>query len=86
MKYYDLTADEEQILKDLDGGMLVSVKSVKSEKKRLKETAKNTLGKNKNINLRVSEKVVLKLKAKAIKMGIPYQTLASSVLHQYAQG
>lgn len=50
----------------------------------LQEAARNTLNKTKNINLRLSEKVVVKLKAKAAKEGIPYQTLASSVLHKFA--
>lgn len=85
MKYFDLTTDEEQILKDFDNGMFVSVKRAKDEVKKVGEAAKNTLGKNRNINLRISEKAIYKLKTKAIKLGIPYQTLASSILHQYAQ-
>ena len=54
------------------------------------KTAENTLKelklqkKNKNINLRVTEATLLKLKSKAAKLGLPYQTLASSILHQYS--
>ncbi len=56
----------------------------------LQKVAENTLAelkldkKNKNINLRVSEKTYNNLKAKATRLGLPYQTLASSILHQYS--
>lgn len=84
MKIYQLDPEEEQILKDFEDGKYVRVKNFEQEKKRLQEIARNTLNKTKNINLRLSEKVVAKLKAKAAKVGIPYQTLASSVLHRFA--
>lgn len=84
MKIYQLDPEEEQILKDFEDGKYVKVKNFEQEKKRLQEIARNTLNKTKNINLRLSEKVVAKLKAKAAKEGIPYQTLASSVLHKFA--
>lgn len=53
-------------------------------KKKLTATAKATLKKNKNINLRVNTQTYLGLKQKAAELGLPYQTLASSILHQYA--
>lgn len=84
MKIYQLDPEEEEILKAFEEGKLVKVKNFDKEKKMLVEAARNTLNKTKNINLRLSEKVVAKLKAKAAKVGIPYQTLASSVLHQFA--
>ena len=84
MKIYQLDPEEEQILKAFEEGKLVRVKNFDKEKKMLEEAARNTLNKTKNINLRLSEKVVAKLKAKAAKEGIPYQTLASSVLHRFA--
>lgn len=59
----------------------------KSKVLKLQNMAKNStesIRKNKNINLRVSESTYLNLKAKALKLGIPYQTLASSILHQFS--
>ncbi|NCN82345.1 MAG: antitoxin [Candidatus Pacebacteria bacterium] len=84
--FYNLQLDpEEQAIEDaLERGEYVSVKNLAEEKKKLAQVAKNTLGKAKNINIRVSEKTVLKLKAIAIQEGLPYQTLASSVLHKFA--
>ncbi len=36
-----------------------------------------------NINIRLSEKVLARLKIKAAEEGIPYQTLALSVPHRF---
>ncbi|MBI2613932.1 MAG: hypothetical protein HYW62_04110 [Candidatus Levybacteria bacterium] len=83
MKHIILDKEEEQILKDFEDGKYVRVKNFEQEKKRLQEIARNTLKKTKNINLRLSEKVVHKLKIKAAEEGIPYQTLASSILHKF---
>ena len=42
--------------------------------------------KSKNVNIRMSESDWSKLKTKAAKNGLPYQTLMSAILHQYANG
>jgi len=52
--------------------------------KKYTKIAKSTLVKNKNINLRISTQTYLGLKKKATELGLPYQTLAGSILHQYA--
>lgn len=83
MKYYELTKEEKSILADFEKGVLVSVPDFKKAKKLYEKIAKNTLNKTKNINIRLSERVVSRLKAKAAQEGIPYQTLASSILHKY---
>ena len=80
MKHFRLTKEEKQILEDFEKGEFVSVKNLAKVKKELMATARNTL----NINLRISREVVAKLKLKAAKEGIPYQTLASSILHKFA--
>lgn len=84
MKYIILDEEEEQILKDVEDGKYVKVANFEQEKRRLQEIARNTLNKTRNINIRLSERDVHKLKVRAIKQGIPYQTLASSILHQSA--
>ena len=38
------------------------------------------------MNLRISKKDLDALKIKAMEEGIPYQTLAASVLHKYLSG
>ena len=84
MKLYQLDPEEEEILKAFDEGKLIRVKNFDEEKRLLQEAARNTLNKTKNINIRLSEKDLHKLKAKAVREGIPYQTLASSILHKVA--
>lgn len=84
MKYFELTKEEEKILKDVENGVYVSVPNFEEQKKYYQQVAKNTLNKTKNINIRLSQRVVNRLKIKAAEEGIPYQTLAASVLHKFA--
>ena len=51
-----------------------------------KEIARNTLKKNKKINIRISENDLVSLQRKAARDGIPCQTLIGSVLHKFASG
>lgn len=85
MKYYDLDEEEQRILEDVEAGRYRSVKNLAAEKRRFQKIAKTTLAKAKNINIRLSQKVLTKLKAKAAEEGIPYQTLVSSVLYKFVQ-
>lgn len=84
MKYFTLNEEERQILQDFENDEFVEVKNPSSRKD--KEYASATLGKTKNINIRLPEKTIIKLKAIAAGNNIPYQTLVSSVLHRYAKG
>jgi len=70
----------------LRAGEWKRVKNFEKEKEEVMLTARNTLAKNKNINIRVTVKTLLKLRSRAVEEGIPYQTLASSVLHKFANG
>ena len=46
---------------------------------------KNFLKKTKNINIRVAEYDMLMLKWKSAEVNIPYQTILSSLIHQYVE-
>ncbi len=85
MKSYKLDPEEEQILKDFEEGKYVRVENFEERKKELEEAARNTLKKTRNINIRLTEMDLQRLKVKAAEEGIPYQTLASSILHKYTQ-
>ncbi len=86
MKYYVLNDEEQEELdeieKALDEDRVESVPDIEKERRRLQQIARNSLNKTRNINIRVSERDLFQLKAKAIEEGIPYQTLASSILHK----
>jgi predicted DNA binding CopG/RHH family protein len=82
MNYFELNNEEEQILADFETGTLESVTPLARQKTALRSAARHTLSKSKNINIRLSQKDLVKLKAKASREGIPYQTLAASILHK----
>ena len=86
MKDYKLDKEELQILRDVEAGKYKSVANLKEEIKRDREAAKNTLQKTKNINIRLSERDIQKLKVKAAENNLPYQTLISMLLRQYTKG
>jgi predicted DNA binding CopG/RHH family protein len=50
------------------------------------KAARDTLRKNRRINLRLSEKDFHDIQIKALEEGIPYQTLIASLVHQYLNG
>jgi predicted DNA binding CopG/RHH family protein len=57
-----------------------------TEKRFLQEAARNTLIKDKRINIRISSRDLGSLQRRANRFGMPYQTLISSILHRYVAG
>ena len=53
---------------------------------RLILAAQETLKKNRNINIRISDNDLTSIKLIAAKQGIPYQTLIGSLIHKYNSG
>lgn len=87
MQYFDpqdLNEEERAEFEAIESGEFVEVPNFAEEKLKAEASAKATLNKTRNINIRLSERDLYKLKAKAIDEGIPYQTLASSILHKAA--
>lgn len=84
MKYFELDKEEKELLEEFEKGEWVPVKNQARARQEAMEAARNTLDKIRNINLRLSQRDLQKLKAKAAEDGIPYQTLAGSVLHRFA--
>ena len=82
MKYFELDQEEQGLLAEIERGEWKSVKNFAKRKKELMQIARNTLNKTRNINIRLSERDLQKLKAKAAREGIPYQTLAASLIHR----
>ena len=79
-----LSNEEKEILNAFEKGSLKSIPNLKREIERHRKYAKNTLVKNKRINIRIFERDLIRLQRAAIKEGIPYQTLISSILHKHA--
>lgn len=84
MKYFELDEEEKEVLRAFNSGKLKSVPNLEKEKARYQAYARAALDKTKNINIRISESDLLKIKALALRQGLPYQTLISSVIHQHS--
>lgn len=86
MKKMILDDEERDILESYERGEWVPVKIPKKEIKRLQQYARNTLQKDKRINIRMSSKDLDQVQVIAAQEGIPYQTLVSSIIHKYVSG
>ena len=88
MKKSKIQLDEEelQILQDFEEGKFEKVQNFRGEKRKLEETAYNTLQKDKRINIRISSRDLEKIQARAAKEGMPYQTYIASILHKVVAG
>jgi len=81
-----LTKEEKSILASVERGEWKSIPNFKREAKRYQEAARATLRKDKRVNIRMSERDVVRFQKKAVDEGLPYQTLISSILHKYING
>jgi len=78
--------EEKDLMESIERDEWQSVKNLNQERKKAVEAARNTLKKDKRINLRLSQKDYHLIQIKAIEEGIPYQTLISSLVHKYLNG
>jgi predicted DNA binding CopG/RHH family protein len=81
-----LTKEEKEILDSFEKGEWVPVTDLSKRKKELAEYARNTLRKDKRLNIRISERDLIELQRKAVKEGLPYQTYVSSIIHKFING
>ena len=80
-----LDKDEMELAKSLENEEWIS-DLTKKQRKRYEEYARYSLSKRKRINIRMSERDLKKIQAKAIEEGIPYQSLISMLIHKYNEG
>ena len=78
--------EEKELMESIEKDEWRSVKNFKKEKENAELAARNTLKKDKRINLRLTQKDYHQIQVKAIEEGIPYQTLISSIVHKYLNG
>jgi predicted DNA binding CopG/RHH family protein len=81
-----LSKEEKEILESFEKGEWVPVADFSKRKKELMEYARNTLRKDKRLNIRISERDLIELQKKAVKEGLPYQTYVSSIIHKFVNG
>jgi len=82
-KYLD--KEEKELAASLENDAWISDLTL-NDKNKYREYARYSLNKQKRINIRMSERDLKKIRAKAIEEGIPYQTLITMLIHKYNEG
>jgi predicted DNA binding CopG/RHH family protein len=86
MNTTDYNEEELALLDAMENHPLISVPNLTEEIQRLKASVRAKHNKRKSVNLRLLESDLQRIKTEAIKEGIPYQILISSILHKYLDG
>ncbi len=81
-----LDKEEKEILEAFESGKLKKSRNAKKQIEQHKAIAEATFKKDARINIRLSSRDLRSLQARALREGIPYQTLVSSVLHKFVDG
>jgi len=81
LKDLELEPWEQEILDTVENGEFVPVSEKENAKYRSIFAA--FFKKQQNINIRISEHDLLKVKSKALEEGLPYQTYISSLIHKH---
>ena len=82
----NLTKEEKEILDSFEKGEWTPVADLSKRRKELAQYARNTLRKDKRLNIRISERDLIEFQRKAVKEGLPYQTYVSSIIHKFING
>ncbi len=77
---------EKDVLDSVERGEWKRIPNFTQEAARYRETARATLRKDKRVNIRMTERDLLRFRKAALHDGLPYQTLISSILHKYING
>ena len=78
-----LSKEEKELLDSVERGEWKTIPNFKEETKRYQDYAKATFRKDKRVNIRLSKRDLVNIQKRALKEGLPYQTLMSSVLHKF---
>ncbi len=81
-----ISQEEKDLMESIEREEWKPVKNVNREKDKAIEAARNTLKKDKRINLRLTQKDYQQIQIKAIEEGLPYQSLIASIVHKYLNG
>lgn len=84
--FQPLDQEEKDLMESIEKEEWQPVKNLEQEKKAAIQAARNTLKKDKRINLRLSQKDYHQIILRSIEEGIPYQALVASIVHKYLNG
>jgi predicted DNA binding CopG/RHH family protein len=80
-----LSKEEKELLNAVEAGEFESVLT-EARREELQAIARNTVKKDKRINIRISNRDLTAIQSRASEEGIPYQTFVSSIIHKYVSG
>lgn len=86
MKTSKLDKEEQELLNSFEKGEWVSARNFTKRRAELIRYARNTLKKDKRLNIRISERDLNELQRKAVSEGFPYQTYVASIIHKFVNG
>ncbi|HBX53144.1 MAG: hypothetical protein A2275_02645 [Bacteroidetes bacterium RIFOXYA12_FULL_35_11] len=75
--------EENEILDAFNSDSLKRSENFQSDLLTAKQTAINTFDRTIQIRIKLTEKEISKLKAKAIEAGLSYQSLITALIHNY---
>jgi len=78
--------EEQEIIEAFESGKMNLSTPSKKEIEAIKVAAKNTFKKDKRIIIHLYDHDFNGIQKKALQMGIPCQTLISSIIHRYVEG
>ncbi len=81
-----LDSEEQEIVEYIETSNPKSSPNLKKRVSELKQIITHNTTKKKQINIRILEADLEKLKSRALQEGVPYQTLINSVVHKYVNG
>ncbi len=79
---FNLTPEELEIEAEFERGEVKSIVATDADKAHFAAMARYTQQKTKAINIRISEKNLVKVKAAAARNGVSYQTFISSLIQK----
>jgi len=86
MKPTKYTEEELEIVDYVENSNPKSIPNLKEEMELITNIVSESTQKKKQVNFRLLESDLEKLKTKALIEGIPYQTLLSSLVHKFVNG
>ena len=81
-----LDEEEKSLIESLENDEWVPVRDLPAAVAEARTYANATLKKDRRMNVRISERDLKGLKARAAEEGIPYQTLVTMILHKFVVG
>ena len=78
-----ILSEDVELIAGLEAGGYVPVENVQAEINRYSKIFRETGNKVKRVNIRMTEWDVEKAQALAMRQGIPYATLLTSILHKH---